>query len=175
MTTREPTGYLSTGVVGPEIIITRRIRFVIDTVWNQIVDPGLLDTWYGTYEGDPAEGSVTLTTKEAPDHPGTVRIQHCEAPRALAVVLESPAGAWTLSLTLSPDGEETDLEFQRLDDIGYAAADLGPGWEYYLDRLIVSLEGGDVDALSWDDYHPVLCEHYAAEHHEEPGRMPEGN
>jgi len=176
MTTREPTGYLSTGVIGPELIITRRIPFVIDAVWNQITDPALLGTWYGTYEGDPATGTVVLTTREAPEQPGDVRIQHCEAPNALAVTLESPAGDWVLAVTLNAAGEETDLEFrQRLDDLGYEAADIGPGWEYYLDRLIVALEGGDPDSLRWEDYHPVLCAHYGRELPEEPGQMPAEN
>lgn len=176
MTPREPTGYLSTGVVGPELIIARRIPFVIDAVWNHLSDPELLNTWYGTYEGDPATGSVVLTAQEAPDQPGDVQIQHCEAPNALAVVLQSPAGDWALSVTLSAEGDETDLEFrQRLDDLEHEAADLGPGWEYYIDRLIVALEGGDPDSLQWDDYHPALCAHYGRERPEEPGQMPEEN
>jgi len=176
MTTREPTGYLSTGPVWPELIITRSIPHVIDAVWNQITDPELLDTWYGTFAGEPESGTVTVTTHEAPDTPGTARIDHCEAPHALAVTLGSPAGEWALSVTLSAEGDETDLEFrQRLDGIEHEARDLGPGWEYYLDRLVVALDGEDVDALSWDDYHPALCEHYGSEHPEEPGQMPEEN
>lgn len=172
MTTREPTGYLSTGVIGPELIIARRIPFVIDAVWNQITDPELLGTWYGTYEGDPATGTVTLTTREAPDQPGDVQIQHCEAPNALAVTL----GDRPLSATLSAAGDETELEFRlRLDDSGDAAADLGPAWEYHLDRLIVALEGGDPDTLQWEDYHPALCTHYGRELPEEPGQMPAEN
>ncbi|MDO5669677.1 MAG: SRPBCC domain-containing protein [Corynebacterium sp.] len=176
MTTREPTGYLSTGPVWPELIITRRIAHVIDAVWNQITDPELLDTWYGTFAGDPAGGEVTVTTHEVPDAPGTARIDHCEAPHALAVTLQSPAGEWVLSVTLSAEGDDTDLEFrQRLDGLEYAARDLGPGWEYYLDKLVMSLAGEDVATLQWDDYHPVLCEHYDCAHPEEPGQMPEEN
>lgn len=176
MTTRQPTGYLSTGPIAPELILTRRIPHIIDAVWNQITDPALLDTWYGTYEGDPASGTVMLTVQEAPDEPGKVTIDHCQAPHAMAVTLASPAGEWVLSVQLSADGEETDLEFrQRLDGLEYAAEDLGPGWEYYLDRLVISLEGGDVDALDWNDYHPALTAHYRQEQPEEPGQMPETN
>jgi len=176
MTTREPTGYLSAGPVWPELIITRRIPHIIDAVWNHITDPELLDTWYGTFEGELATGAVTLTVQESPDTPGEARIQHCEAPTALAVTLDSPGGVWVLTVALSADGEETDLEFrQRLDGIEYDAADIGPGWEYYLDRLVLALDGEDVSALQWDDYHPALCEHYRRERPEEPGQMPEEN
>ena len=176
MTTREPTGYLSTGPVGPELIIAWRIPHVMDVVWNHLTDPELLDTWYGTYEGDPDSGAVTLTTHEAPDHPGEVRIQHCEAPNALSVTLASPAGEWMLTVTLNAADDETDLEFrQRLDGLEHSPADLGPGWEYHLDRLVAALDGGDVNALAWDDYHPALCDHYRCEHPEEPGQMPEEN
>ena len=38
---------------------------------------------------------------------------------------------------------------------------IGPGWEYYMQRLLVHLEGGDVDSVKWDDYYPALAPAYA--------------
>ncbi len=43
------------------------------------------------------------------------------------------------------------------------AAGVGPGWDYYLDRMVVAEAGGDVAAVSFDDYHPVFADHYLAE------------
>jgi hypothetical protein len=40
------------------------------------------------------------------------------------------------------------------------AADVGPGWDYYLDRLVAAETGGDVAAIDFTDYHPADCEYY---------------
>jgi hypothetical protein len=32
------------------------------------------------------------------------------------------------------------------------AASVGPGWEYYLDRLGAALAGTDVDGIDWEAY-----------------------
>lgn len=161
MITRTPSGHVAQGPVGPELILTRTLPHSADAVWRYLTDPEMLGTWYGTYEGDPATGVVTLTTQEAPDQPGEARIQHCEAPNALAVTIDSPAGVWVLTVQVTANGGSAELEFrQRLGAIGYSAAELGPGWEYYLDRLTLAMEDGDVDSLTWDDYVP-LGEHYA--------------
>jgi hypothetical protein len=38
---------------------------------------------------------------------------------------------------------------------------VGPGWEYYLDRLVAAETGGDVAAIDFDrDYYPAMQEHY---------------
>ena len=54
----------------------------------------------------------------------------------------------------------TTLRFgQRLgpqDDVG----SVGPGWEYYLDRLVAVRDGRDVASIVWDDYFPVLQPYY---------------
>lgn len=38
---------------------------------------------------------------------------------------------------------------------------MGPGWEYYLDRLAASLDGRDVTTVVWEAYWPHQREHYA--------------
>ena len=42
------------------------------------------------------------------------------------------------------------------------AAGVGPGWEYYLDRLVAAETGGDVAAIDFDDYHPAQSDYYRA-------------
>ena len=38
---------------------------------------------------------------------------------------------------------------------------VGPGWEYYLDRLVAAETGGDPDAVDFArDYHPAMSGHY---------------
>lgn len=157
MTNRQPTGRVSDG----EIIINRHITHPVTNVWRYLTESALLGEWYGTYSGDPATGEVLLTTREAPDHPGAARILYCTSPERLEVMLASPAGEWQLSVALQEKEGATALEFrQPVGELSYSAEDLGPGWEYYLDALELALEGGNVDSLAWDDYHPALCPAY---------------
>ncbi len=41
------------------------------------------------------------------------------------------------------------------------AESVGPGWEYYLDRLAAVLSGGDLSAIDFAvDYYPAMADHY---------------
>ena len=38
---------------------------------------------------------------------------------------------------------------------------MGPGWEYYLDRLVAAETGGDLAAIDFErDYYPAMAEYY---------------
>ena len=43
-------------------------------------------------------------------------------------------------------GGVTTLTFEQRGLTAAAASDIGPGWEYYLDRLVAAETGGDVAA-----------------------------
>jgi len=43
------------------------------------------------------------------------------------------------------------------------AESVGPGWDYYLDRLVAAETGGDLTAIDFDDYYPAFAAHYRAE------------
>lgn len=163
---REPTGLLVDGPEGPTIQIQRTLEHPPEDVWGYLTDPGLL-RWYGTYTGDPASGSVQLAMVEAPDQPGECAIEVCERPSRLHVTLKDPRGSeWRLRLSLDQAVEEagTDLIFrQPVSGFEDQAGDVGPGWEYYLDRLAVALDGGDVDSVDFADYYPAQKEHYTPE------------
>lgn len=162
--TREPTGRVIEGPEGPAIQITRSLPHAIEDVWDHLTHPDRLARWYGTYTGDPATGSVEVTMVEAPDQPGRCTIEACERPHRLHVVLEDPDGvAWRLRVDLDPAdaGAGTALVFsQPVAGLETMAADIGPGWEYYLDRLQASLAGEDVEAVDFGAYHPHQRGHY---------------
>jgi hypothetical protein len=40
----------------------------------------------------------------------------------------------------------------------YDEAEVGVGWDYYLDRLIAARAGRPMP--DWNDYHPAMIEHY---------------
>ena len=41
------------------------------------------------------------------------------------------------------------------------AENVGPGWEYYLDRLVAAEAGRSVAEVDWDAYYPALSSSYA--------------
>lgn len=68
-------------------------------------------------------------------------------------VNDDPAKVWTLDLQLSEADGVTTLSFAQLVDDPAIVTDVGPGWQYYLDRFDVARAGGDVDTVQWgDDY-----------------------
>jgi uncharacterized protein YndB with AHSA1/START domain len=175
---RPPTGHLIDGPEGLTLQLHRTLDRPPEDVWSYLVDPELL-RWYGTYTGDPASGSVQLAMAEAPDQPRECVIELCEPPSRLRVTLRDPqGGTWRLRLSLdaAAEGPGTDLVFrQPVAGVEGMAGDIGPGWEYYLDRLAAALRGGDVDAVDFGDYYPAQKEHYTLETHRPRPEGPGGD
>jgi uncharacterized protein YndB with AHSA1/START domain len=161
--TPAPTGRRETRDGTDQLVLTREFRAPIADVWAAVTEPDRLARWIGTWTGDPATGAVAFRmTAEGDDvAEETYTIGTCAAPRRL--VLDTPNG-WhlDLDLELAEAAGTTTLTFaQPLTDPA-AAADIGPGWEYYLDRLVAAETGADVAAVDWDSYYPAQCDHYRA-------------
>lgn len=143
----------------PNLVILRRFRATADEVWRELTSSDRLERWIGRWEGDPASGHVTFfMTAEDPDASGEdYTILECDRPRRFVGDTSAGAGAWRLWFELAEDSPgDTVLTFgQRLgpeDEVG----SIGPGWEYYLDRLVAAHAGVDVATVSWSDYFPAL-------------------
>lgn len=152
------------------LVLERRFHAGIDDVWAAVTDPVRLQRWIGTWSGDPASGSVAFRmTAEGEDVPEEIYdIETCDPPEHLAVRTREatpfsadgsgPRVRWALRLQLSEAAGVTTLTFvQALADGSLGtdmAASVGPGWEYYLDRLVAAMDGGEVGAVAWDDYEP---------------------
>lgn len=146
------------------LVLEREFRAPIDDVWAAVTEPARLERWIGTWSGDPTTGSVDFRmTAEGEDAPAeTQRIVECEPPRRL--VTESTTGdddtVWRLELDLTERDGTTTLVFrQRLEET-VPVDSVGPGWDYYLDRLVAVETGKGADSVNWDDYYPALAEHY---------------
>lgn len=137
-----------------------RLEFVrtfpdpIERVWAALTDSNELEGWYGTWTGDPSTGQVEVTFNEAPDNPGQVTIEECDAPRSLRIVVPSPDGPWPLSVELESVGEGTKLTFNHRLAEPFDATGVGPGWQYYLDRMTAHLEGNEPTS-DFDIYIPL--------------------
>lgn len=162
-TTPTPTGTVAEGPRGREVRLTRRYQAEPEAVWAALTESDRLERWIGRWEGDPATGRITFfMTAEGDDVEGEEYvIQECDPPRRFAADTAIGEQRWHLRFELerSADGVTT-LTFAQLlgdDDM----ANVGPGWEYYLDRLTASLEGADVGSVNWDDYFPGMRDYYS--------------
>ncbi|MBO0594836.1 SRPBCC family protein [Nesterenkonia sp. E16_7] len=155
------TGTLGVGPHGRELRLLRRFATPLETVWAAMTDPAQLVKWIGRWEGDPASGKVTfLMTAEGRDAPPEdCEILQCSPPHRLTVQTSVGPALWHLRCELGHEAGTTTLLFaQRVDDDPLGS--IGPGWEYYLDRLSAVLAGEDPAHVDWDDYYPALSEHY---------------
>ena len=146
------------------VVLTRTFRAPIDDVWAACTDPGRLERWIGTWSGDPGTGQVAFRmTAEGEDAPEEIQqILVCEPPRRLVTRTESEGQAWQLELDLAEEGGVTTLTFAQVMSDPDLAENVGPGWDYYLDRLVAVHDGQGVDTVVWDDYYPAMSDHYRA-------------
>lgn len=159
---RQPTGRRDTR--DPEwIVFTRRFAAPIDDVWAAVTEPDRLARWIGTWTGDPASGRIEFfMTAEGDDVAAeTYAIETCDPPHELvATSTDSDGQTWRLRLELIEADETTTLRFGQLLTDPDTAASVGPGWEYYLDRLVAAETGQDLSGIDFDDYYPALSDHY---------------
>lgn len=163
MTTPTPTGTVADSARGPEVRITRTFTASIDDVWAAVTESDRLERWIGRWEGDPASGRLTFfMTAEGDDAQGEeFTIIACDPPRAFAADTRVGEQTWHLRLELEATDGVTTLVFSQLigdNDL----SNVGPGWEYYLDRLAAALRGDDAALVDWNDYYPAMSEYYAA-------------
>jgi len=161
--TRQPTGRIDTTDGVRRLVIERELRAPIHDVWAAVTEPDRLVRWIGTFTGDPASGHVLFRmTAEGEDAPeDDMEIRECDPQRRLAVTSQVGDERWQLELDLVERDGGTVLTFTQPDIDPVAAESVGPGWEYYLDRLVAVLTDGDVTGVDFDrDYYPAMLEHY---------------
>jgi uncharacterized protein YndB with AHSA1/START domain len=150
------------------VTFRREFRAPCAVVWAAVTEPERMERWIGTWSGDPRSGSVefrmTAESEAAPAE--THRILECEPPHRLVTEARSPGDddtTWRIEIVLAEADGTTVLTFrQRLED-SVPVDSVGPGWDYYLDRLVEAHAGRDVAAVDWDAYYPALAGAYRAE------------
>jgi uncharacterized protein YndB with AHSA1/START domain len=156
--TLTPTGRL----LGRDLVLTRTFRAPVEDVWASLTESDRTARWYGPWRGDAAPGGkieVQLVQEEGQPWE-TMTIDACEPPHRLALSAVNDHGSWHLSLELTASAGVTELRFtQHLTDTG-GVGEFGPGWEFYLDALVASREGGP--APVFDDYYPSMKAYYEA-------------
>jgi uncharacterized protein YndB with AHSA1/START domain len=163
--TATPTGRLGRQDGRDAVVFERTFTAPITDVWAAITESDRLERWFGTWTGDPASGSVLVRMnaegEEAPV--STFTIDRCEPPRLLGVSAVDESGTWVLVAELTAAGGVTTLRFSQVIADPAMIENTGPGWDYYLDRLVAAETGGDPGALDFDrDYYPAQRDHYVS-------------
>ncbi len=162
MTTPTPSGRLTRTAAGRDLVLERELPGSVDDAWASITESDRLARWFCTWTGEArVGGTVELTmVAEEGDATSEAEILACEPPTHLAVSTHAPEGAWRLEATLTPiDADHTRLRFVHHLDDRTNSEEVGPGWEYYLDRLLAALNGGPMPDFA--DYWPSLASAYA--------------
>lgn len=156
----KPTGHYELKPDGRYLQFDRLFRAPIEDVWYSLTNPTALRSWIGTYTGSPSTGGVRFRmTAESEDAPWqNVSILLCEAPHRFHLDVDTQPEAWRLHCHLREAGGMTTLSFaQRVDD-KLDVGEIGPGWDYYLDRMIAARQG--LAMPEWSDYFPAFAAHY---------------
>ena len=113
-------------------------------VWASLTDPERTARWFGPWQGDAAPGrtiQVQMVHEEGKPWMD-MTIDACEPPRRLAISAAGEQATGTWSWCWSRATGVTELRFTQhltgTDGVG----EIGPGWEFYLDALVASRDGG---------------------------------
>jgi uncharacterized protein YndB with AHSA1/START domain len=175
MSTTTPLGRRETRDGAGHLVFHRTFAAPVDDVWAACIEPERMGRWIGTWSGDPASGEVAFRmTAEGEDVPEEVYlVEVCEPPRRLVVRSRDAAAfsedgsgpriAWQHVLELDEADGVTTLTFTQVVPDGPVGGDMvasvGPGWDYYLDRLAAALAGADPGAIAFEPY-LERSEHY---------------
>lgn len=154
------TGRIDASSTGHDIVVERTFNIPMTEVWRSIVEPECMNRWIGTWSGEAGVGKrvAFVMTAEGATEPEDALIHACDAPRLLDVESFQGETSWRMTLGLSEANGVTTLVFRQKIDRNDDASSIGPGWEYYLDRLVAVLEGAGF--LDWEDYYPAQQAHW---------------
>ncbi|HEY5852863.1 MAG TPA: SRPBCC family protein [Aldersonia sp.] len=146
------------------VVFERTFAAPIDDVWAAVTESERLARWFGYYTGDPSDGYVMLTmnAEDEPMPPSRCDIVVCEPPRKLQVRLVDAVGTWNLVAALSESAGVTTATLTQIVDDPKMIENTGPGWEYYLDRLVAAQAGSDRGVIDFADYYPAQRDYYLA-------------
>jgi len=132
-------------------------------LWKYLVDSERLALWFGPWSGDPHTGAVDMVLLAEEGHPSArVEILECDKTGfVLKVRTGEGSQSWQLELFIETSVDGSELIFQMPGIDPAMAGSVGPGWEFYLDRLATAAAGGDPAAVVFEpDYYPALSGYY---------------
>ena len=84
-----------------------------------------------------------------------------DGPHHVVVDFGDPERPWRISVNLGESDGITTMTFVQTlsDDVN--TTEVGPGWEFYADRMTAALEGGEMPDWDGDSYQDTLGPHYS--------------
>jgi len=159
-----PTGEVRRTGEGRDLVLVRDLPGSVVDVWASITESERTGRWFASWTGDGRPGgSIVLTLVAEEGSPTShASIQACEPPTRLALRTEDESGTWELDVTLEALGaDRTRLTFVHHLGASDQAEQIGPGWEYYLDRLEAARADGSMPDFA--DYWPSMGPYYVAQ------------
>jgi uncharacterized protein YndB with AHSA1/START domain len=138
-----------------------------ETVWEFLVDPAKATRWMGIdVRLDPRPGGI-YRCEVLPGHVARGEFVELDPPRRLVFTwgwersgggeISVPAGASTIEIELTPDGDATTLRFVHRDlPSPEATTSHAHGWEHYLGRLEAAAAGRDPGDDPWLSQAPEM-------------------
>ncbi|MGP9488002.1 SRPBCC domain-containing protein [Glutamicibacter sp. AOP5-A2-7] len=166
---------LPTGTRAPDGALELRRVFTVPAaeLWTYLAASDRTALWFGSWQGDPRSGEVevALTAEEGTPRE-KVQIQSCDrAAYLLSVSTGEGEEMWRLELSIEEvtDGSQLVFRMPGLDPA--MAGSVGPGWDYYLDRLVAAVSGANADEIRFEpDYYPALSSYYESLFTPSPGQ-----
>ena len=157
-----PTGRVTKTADGVDLTLTREFDASLDEIWADITDPKLTARWIGPWEAKTGETSARLQmTFEEGEPWSDFEILSCERPTRFSIFAADDYGNWNLEITLSEAAGTTTLTFVHHLADASAVGDIGPGWEYYLDKLVAARTGEP--SSNFDAYYPSQQDYYQSQ------------
>jgi uncharacterized protein YndB with AHSA1/START domain len=156
----QPTGRVSRDVRGLELIVSRRIPAPAGEAWAWVTDPSLVKQWFGSFRAVPKPGStfsVKLLAEEG--HPSVrMGVLECIPGERYVVETVEADDVWHLTISVADLGGASMVFLAHRLETAREAGSIGPGWEYYLDRMLAARSGGAMP--DFDDYFPSQKPYY---------------
>lgn len=155
----KPTGRLAHRKDGLYLMLDRLFNAPIEDVWASLTRPAELEKWIGTFTGSSSTGAVKFRMAAEDDAEWEyVSILECAAPHRFAGDFGKGPDAWRAMFHLVEGDGMTTLTFGQRLRTAAEAATVGPGWDYYLDRLIAARAGQPLPAR--EHYYPAHAQYY---------------
>ncbi|NEE02292.1 SRPBCC family protein [Phytoactinopolyspora halotolerans] len=155
---RTPSGRLFRTADGVDLTLTRTFRASADDVWASVTEPERTARWFGPWKGDAGPGrtvQVQMSFEEDASW-SDLYIDACEPPTRLAVSMNDEAGTWHMELLITETEADDTTELRLIQHLTSAEGlgEIGPGWEYYLDKLVAARDG--IPQPEFTEYYPAM-------------------
>ncbi|WP_043993763.1 SRPBCC domain-containing protein [Leifsonia xyli] len=155
---RQPTGRLIRKDDGVYVVLDRIFRAPIEEVWSYFSRSPRLAQWIGEYTGTPSTGAVRFRMNQEGENAEweNVAILLCDAPHRLHVDVGRSLCALVMYVHLTEASGNTTVTFgQRMQSLSEEEANMGVGWDFYLDRLVAAHD--DKTPPDWLEHYKTLC------------------